>query len=100
MNKISIYAITKNESKFVERWYNSMKEADEIVVLDTGSTDDTVEKLRALGVKVEVKIIEPWDFAVARNEAMKLVSSDCNILVSTDLDEIFEPGWAKVLRDK
>lgn len=99
MNKISIYAITKNESKFVDKWYESMKEADEIVVLDTGSTDDTVEKLRAHGIKVETKIIEPWDFAVARNEAMKLVSDDCNILVSTDLDEVFEPGWAEPLRN-
>jgi glycosyltransferase involved in cell wall biosynthesis len=36
-----------------------MSEADEIVVLDTGSTDNTVEKLKARGVKVETKIINP-----------------------------------------
>jgi len=30
MNKICVYAITKNESQFVERWYESMKEADSI----------------------------------------------------------------------
>ena len=36
--KIIVYAISKNESKFVNRWYNSMKEADEVYVLDTGST--------------------------------------------------------------
>lgn len=69
-----------------------MKEADEIVVLDTGSTDDTVEKLRAKGVKVEIKEIKPWRFDVARNESLKLVPEDCNILVCTDLDEIFESG--------
>ena len=46
MNKICVYAICKNESQFVDRWYESMKEADEIVVVDTGSTDDTVEKLK------------------------------------------------------
>ncbi len=100
MNKVCVYAITKNESKFVERWYESMKEADSIVVLDTGSTDDTVEKLKALGVTVEVKEIKPWRFDVARNEAMKLVPSDCNILLSTDLDEVLEPGWADILRAK
>lgn len=99
-NKICIYAITKNESKFVDKWVDSMSEADSIVVLDTGSTDDTVEKLRARGVKVEVKEIKPWRFDVARNEAMKLVPDDCNILMSTDLDEILEPGWADKLRSK
>ena len=41
--KIIVYAITKNESKFIDRWYNSMKEADDIYVLDTGSTDKTKE---------------------------------------------------------
>lgn len=36
--KICIYAICKNEEKFVSRWVESMKEADKIFVLDTGST--------------------------------------------------------------
>lgn len=98
-NKICVYAITKNEEQFVEKWYNSMKEADAIVVLDTGSTDKTVEKLRALGVTVEVKVIDPWRFDVARNESLKLVPEDCNILISTDLDEVLEPGWAQPLRE-
>lgn len=99
-NKICVYAITKNEEKFVEKWYESMKEADSIVVLDTGSTDNTVEKLKALGVTVEIKVIDPWRFDVARNESMKLVPDDCNILISTDLDEVLEPGWSKPLREK
>ena len=100
MNKICVYAITKNEEQFVERWYESMKEADSIVVLDTGSTDNTVKKLLDLGVSVNIEIIDPWRFDVARNEAMKMVPDDCNILISTDLDEILEPGWSKPLREK
>ena len=99
-NKICVYAIAKNESQFVERWYNSMKEADYVVVLDTGSTDDTVGKLRNLGAIVEQKIINPWRFDVARNESMKLIPEDCNILVCTDLDEYFDTGWGEILRDK
>lgn len=98
-NKICVYTICKNESQFVEKWVKSMSEADSIVVLDTGSTDDTVEKLKNLGVTVEQKIINPWRFDVARNESLKLVPDDCNILVCTDLDEVLEPGWAKVLKD-
>ena len=99
-NRICVYAITKNEEQFVEKWYESMKEADAVVVLDTGSTDNTVEKLRALGATVEVKVIDPWRFDVARNESLKLVPDDCNILISTDLDEVLEPGWSKPLREK
>ena len=56
--KVCVYAICKDEEKFVERWVNSMKEADEIYVLDTGSTDNTVKELRKRNVNVEVKKIE------------------------------------------
>lgn len=78
-----------------------MSEADYIVVLDTGSDDGTFEKLRddKRVTRVEQKIINPWRFDVARNESMKLVPDDANILVCTDFDEVFEPGWAAVLRD-
>ena len=105
MNKICVYAICKNEAKFVERWVESMCEADYIVVLDTGSTDDTVEVLYDVFSNYDVqgtivsKEINPWRFDTARNEALVLVPDDCNICVSTDLDEVFEPGWAKLLRD-
>ena len=53
--KVCVYAISKNEEKFVARWVNSMKEADEIFVLDTGSTDNTVEELKKFNVNVTVK---------------------------------------------
>ena len=43
--KICVYAIAKNEEQFVDRWMDSMREADWVCVLDTGSTDRTVEKL-------------------------------------------------------
>ena len=95
--KICVYAISKNEEKFVSRWVNSMKEADEIYVLDTGSTDNTVNKLRKLGVNVTQKIINPWRFDIARNESLKLVPPNTDICVCTDLDEVFIPGWRKEL---
>ncbi len=91
--KISVYAICKNEEQFVDRWVNSMQEADEIVVLDTGSTDNTVPKLLARGVKVEQKIFPKWRFDEARNESLKLVSLDTDVCVCTDLDEVFEKNW-------
>ena len=91
--KICVYATAKNEEKFVDRWFNSVKEADYIYVLDTGSTDNTVDKLKELGVVVNQKIIDPWRFDVARNEALKMVKDDVDICVSIDLDEVLLPGW-------
>lgn len=95
--KIYVYAISKNESKFVDRWVDSMSEADDICVLDTGSDDDTVQKLRARGVKVTTKKINPWRFDTARNLSLELVPEDADICVCTDLDEVFEKGWRKKL---
>lgn len=95
--KICVYAITKNEGKFVDRWVDSMSEADEIVVTDTGSTDDTVEKLRSRGVIVYEEIINPWRFDVARNISLSHVPEDTDIAVCTDLDEVLLPGWRQAL---
>lgn len=97
--KVVVYAITKNESKFVNRWCDSMSEADEIYVLDTGSDDDTVKLLKDRGVNVIVKEIKPWRFDVARNESLAMVSDDADICVCTDLDEVFKPGWRALVED-
>lgn len=99
--KICVYAICKNELKFVDQWLKNMSEADYIVVLDTGSTDGTYEKLKedSRVTRVEQEIITPWRFDAARNRSMDLIPDDADILVCTDFDELFEPGWAQFLRD-
>ena len=96
--KIYVYAISKNEEKFIDRWYESVKDADGIYVLDTGSTDNTVEKLKSLGVFVVQKEIKPWRFDVARNESLKLVPKDADICVCIDIDEVLCPGWKEKLQ--
>ena len=90
--KVCVYTICKNEEKFVKRWYESIKDADYICVLDTGSTDNTVKLLKELSVKVEVKEINPWRFDVARNESLKLIPKDADICISLDLDEVLLPN--------
>ena len=95
--KITVYAISKNEEKFAARWVKSMAEADHICVLDTGSTDGTVEILADLGVIVRREEIDPWRFDVARNRSMELIPEDTDICVCTDLDEVFRPGWRAAL---
>ena len=97
--KVYVYAICKNESKFVDRWMDSMCEADGVYVLDTGSEDDTIEKLRARGAAVECEIIRPWRFDTARNRALELVPLDADRCICTDLDELLHPGWRKLLEN-
>ncbi len=95
--KIIVYAICKNEASFVPRWTASMSEADKIVVLDTGSDDGTPDLLRERGVLVVREAISPWRFDTARNHSLALVPEDADICVCTDLDEVFHPGWRKLL---
>lgn len=95
--KIVVYAICKNEVQFADRWMDSMSEADSVVVLDTGSTDGTVEALRRRGAEVTVETISPWRFDTARNRSLELVPEDADICVCTDLDEVFHPGWRAAL---
>lgn len=95
--KIGVYAICKNEAHFVKQWMESMREADLVVVLDTGSTDDTVSLLQEEGAIVHQTAIVPWRFDVARNLSLSHVPDDVDICVCTDLDERFVPGWRSAL---
>ena len=97
--KICVYAIAKNEKKFIERWYNSVKEADYVCVLDTGSTDGSYEKFKELNIICAQKQYSNFRFDVARNDSMELIPKDTDICVCVDIDEMFEPGWSKILRD-
>lgn len=94
--KVCVYAICKNEEKFVDRWCESIKNADGIYVLDTGSSDNTVEKLKSHGVNVISEVISPWRFDVARNRSLELVP-DCDICVCLDLDEVICSEWREKL---
>ena len=102
--KVAVYAICKNEEKFVDRWVDSMSEADGIFVCDTGSDDGTVEALRSRGVAVFKISLDEWRFDTARNISLDFVPDDYDICVCTDLDEVFEKGWRaeleKVWTDK
>ena len=91
--KIAVYAISKNESKFVDRFMDSIKDADGVFVLDTGSTDDTVLKLEQRGAIVSKEEINPWRFDVARNKSLELVPLDYDVCICLDLDEVIKEGW-------
>ena len=97
--KIYVYAICKNEEAFVDRWMDAVGKADGVIVTDTGSTDQTVRRLRDRGAAVYEEKIDPWRFDAARNIALSHVPEDADICVSNDLDEVFEPGWRQKLEE-
>jgi hypothetical protein len=97
--KIAVYAICLNEEAFVDRFVDSVKDADLIVIADTGSTDGTVAAFERRGVTPHKISIKPWRFDRARNAALALVPDDVDICVSLDLDELIMPGWRRVVED-
>jgi len=97
--KICVYGIAKNEEQFVDRFMDSVKDADLVVIADTGSTDNTVAKLRARGAVVHSITVDPWRFDVARNMAIDLVPPEYTCLFSMDLDETIDtPDWKQRLQ--
>lgn len=93
--RICVYAISKNEEMFVDRFCEAAKDADMIFIADTGSTDKTVELAKANGATVHDIFISPWRFDLARNAALALIPRDYDVCVSLDLDEILQEGWRK-----
>ena len=91
--KIAVYAIARNEEQFVRRFCESAKQADLILIADTGSSDNTVDLAKECGATVYNICIKPWRFDLARNAAMALIPADIDVCVSLDLDEVLEPGW-------
>ena len=91
--RICVYAISKNEEMFVERFCNSAKGADLILIADTGSTDRTRDLAEQCGAQVHEICITPWRFDDARNAALALIPKDIDICVSLDLDEELQAGW-------
>ena len=86
--------ICKNEEKNLQRWHeNVSKIADEVYLLDTGSTDET--KFLAQGFCINTFSYvtktgnEPFSFAKARNQALRLVPDNADWVIFTDLDELF-----------
>lgn len=87
---IALVVIARNESRCIERCLLSAKKfVDRILVLDTGSTDDTIAIAISCGAEVhEATWVE--DFSAARNKALALADADWNLVL--DADEWIENG--------
>lgn len=87
---LSICIITKNEELNLSRCINSVKNiADEIIVVDTGSTDNTVNLAKSLGALV---YYHKWNnnFSEAKNIALDKCTKDWIFVI--DADEALEPN--------
>lgn len=93
MSKIAVYTIALNEEQFVERWYNSAKDADYLLIADTGSTDKTIKTAKKFGINVIQICIKPWRFDDARNASLAALPEDIDMCIQLDMDEILIPGW-------
>ncbi len=98
--KVAIYTIALNEVAFVDRYLDSVQEADLVAITDTGSADGTTERLRARGAVVHEVRIKPWRFDDARNASLAVLPDDIDVCVVVDLDEVLRPGWRDVLEDE
>jgi len=89
--KVCVYSIAKNEEQHVRRWYESAKEADILLIGDTGSSDDTVRLSKELGITVIQLDLPEFRFDTAKNELLKY--ADADVYINLDLDEILLYGW-------
>ena len=94
---ISLCMIAKNEEKHLEQCLESVKNVvDEIIVIDTGSTDKTKEIAKKFGAKIiDFKWVD--DFSAARNESLKHASKDWILVL--DADEVLDDEGCKAIKE-
>ena len=98
--KICVYGICKNEEKFINRFMDSLEEIkDHIYLLDTGSTDNTVELFKERGAHIKQKNYRKFEFDKARNDSLRLVPEEYDICICLDIDDCIEPGFIKKIKD-
>jgi glycosyltransferase involved in cell wall biosynthesis/LmbE family N-acetylglucosaminyl deacetylase len=92
--KIAVVMIVKNEEALLARCLESVKEADAIYILDTGSVDNTIEIARKYTDNVDLGHIWIDDFQASQNYAKRNVKEDW--ILSIDADEYLDCPFSEV----
>jgi glycosyltransferase involved in cell wall biosynthesis len=92
---LTVTIVTKNEEQFIERCINSVSWADEVLVLDSGSSDRTREIAASLGANVYEQ--EWLGHPAQRNKAASLAKNDW--VFSMDADELVTPELAQAIQE-
>jgi (heptosyl)LPS beta-1,4-glucosyltransferase len=95
MHALTVIIMTKNEERFIERCIRSVSWADEVLIIDSGSTDRTVEIATSLGASVYEQ--EWLGYAPQRNKALFLAKNDWVFFV--DCDEIVTQELADSIQE-
>lgn len=94
---VTLAMIVRNEEAKLRRCLGSVKDyVDEIAIVDTGSTDDTVAIAESLGAKLK-QIEWPNAFHIARNASLDLVETEWVLWL--DADEWFDQPFAAAIRE-
>lgn len=94
MPGLSVVVITRNEAANIRAALESVRWADELVVVDSGSTDDTVRIARELADRVAAR---GWEgYGAQKNHAAGLAAHDW--ILSLDADERVSPALAREIR--
>jgi glycosyltransferase involved in cell wall biosynthesis len=90
MSTLSVIIITKNEARNIVDCLNSVDWADEIVVVDSGSTDGTPDLCSAYAPKVKVLVTDWPGYGAQKQRALELATGDW--VLSLDADERVTPA--------
>jgi glycosyltransferase involved in cell wall biosynthesis len=95
--KIRVVAIAKDEEKGIQGFFEQFAPVTkDWCLLDTGSTDKTVEIAKSMGVKTQIGIFQ--DFATTRNEAIRLFG-DAEWVIMMDPDERMDKNTIQSMRE-
>ncbi|SMQ61349.1 Glycosyltransferase involved in cell wall bisynthesis [Pseudidiomarina planktonica] len=94
--KISCFVITLNEGRYLDEVLESVRGVDEIVVVDSGSTDDTLEIAKRHGARI---IHNDWP-GYSKQKAFALEQCTHNWVINLDGDEVLPPGGFEMIQQR
>lgn len=100
--KITVYAICKNEERNIGEFIRHLKDADNIVIVDTGSTDSTMTFAASMNdpkVILDSIVVDPFSFSIARNICLTIAKqkAPADFYLFLDLDERLPANWRHIV---